>query len=73
MPFPVSVFLNCENGGVRAESGRKRGFSDTSDIVDTFSPTSINPYFLCSPMVRYENLDYKKSKFSNIRVFDIRL
>ena len=56
-----------------AVSGRKRGRSDTSDIVDIFSPTFINPTFRFSPIVKYENLDYKNPKFSNIRLFDICL
>ena len=38
-------------------SDRKYG---CSDIVDTFSPTFRNPIFLFSPIVKYENLDYKK-------------
>ena len=45
-------------------SDRKYG---CSDIVDTFSPTCRNPIFRFSLIVKYENLDYKKSKiFSNI-------
>ena len=53
-----SVFLRYQNGG----SGRKRGCSDISDIVDIFSLTFINPTFRFSPIVKYENLDYKKSE-----------
>ena len=49
------------------ESGRKCGCLDTSDIADIFSPTFLNLAFRFSPIVKYENLDYK----TNIRVFDI--
>ena len=45
-----------------AVSGRKRGCSDTSDIVDIFSPTFINATFRFSSIVKNENLDYKKSE-----------
>ena len=48
---------------------KKADVSDTSDIEDFFS-TFTNPTFRFSPIVKYENLDYNKSK---IRVFDIRL
>ena len=48
-------------------SDRKCRCSDTSDIVDTFSP---NPIFLFSPTVKYENLDYKKSEIFK-HLFDI--
>ena len=56
-----------------AESGLKRGCLDTSDIADILSPTFKNPTFRFSPVVKYENLDYKNPRFSNIRLFDIRL
>ena len=56
-----------------AVSGRKHRCLDTSDIADIFSPTFINPTFRFSPVVKYENLDYKSPRFSNIRLFDIRL
>ena len=56
-----------------AGSGRKGGCSDTSDIADIFSPTFINPTFRFSPKVKYENLDYKNPRFSNICLFDIGL
>ena len=56
-----------------AGSGRKPRFLDTSGIADIFSPSLINPTFLFSPIVKYENLDYKNPRFSNIRLFDIRL
>ena len=56
-----------------AGSGRKRGCLDTSDIADIFYPTFINPTFRFSPIVKYENLDYKDPRFSNIRYSDIRL
>ena len=56
-----------------AGSGLKRGCLDTSDIVDILSPTFKNPTFRFSPVVKYENLDYKNPRFSNIRLFDIRL
>ena len=61
LQFPV--FSNCQNGG----SGRKYG---CSDIVDTFSPTFRNPVFRSSPIVKYENLDYKKSEIFK-HLFDI--
>ena len=54
-------------------SGQKRGCLDTSDIADIFSPTFINPTFRFSPIVKYENLDYKNPIFSNIHRFVIRL
>ena len=66
--FQVSVFLNYQMAG----SGRKRGCSDTSDIVDTFSPTFINKIFRFSPVVKYENLEYKKSEIFR-HLFDIHL
>ena len=56
-----------------AGSGRKHRCLDTSDIADIFSPTFINPTFRFSPVVKYENLDYRSPRFSNIRLFDIRL
>ena len=56
-----------------AGSGRKPGCLDTSDIADIFSPTFINPTFRFSRKVKYENLDYKNPRFSNIRPFDVRL
>ena len=40
-------------------SGRKYG---CLDIVDTFSRTFRNPIFRFPPLVKYENLDYKKSE-----------
>ena len=48
-------------------SGRKYG---CSNIVDTFSPTFINPTFRLSPIAKYENLDHKKSEIFKHR-FDI--
>ena len=48
-------------------SGRKYG---CSDIVDTFSPTFRNRIFRLSPIVKYENLDYKKSEIFKY-LFDI--
>ena len=42
-----------------AGSGRKYG---CLDIVDTFSRTFRNPIFRFPPVVKYENLDYKKSE-----------
>ena len=51
-------------------SDRKCGCSDTSDIVDTFSSTFINLIFLFSPIVKCENLDYKKSEIFK-HLFDI--
>ena len=56
-----------------AGSGRKRGCLDTSDIPDIFSPTFINSTFRFSPIVEYQNLDYKNPRFSNISLFDIRV
>ena len=53
-----------------AGSDRKCGCSDTLDIVDTFSPTFINPIFGFSPVVKYENMDYKKSEiFKQLSIF----
>ena len=52
------------------ESDRKYG---CSDIEDTFSATFRNPIFQFSPVVKYESLDNKNLRFSNIRVFNIRL
>ena len=48
-------------------SDRKYG---CSDIVDTFSPTFRNPIFRFSPIVKHENLDYKKSEIFK-HLFDI--
>ena len=56
-----------------AGSGRKRGCLDTSDIADIFSQTFINPIFRFLLIVEYENLHYKKPRFSNIRLCNIRL
>ena len=53
-------------------SDQKCGCSDTSDIVDTFSPTFINPILRFSPVVKYENLDDKKSEIFK-HLFDVHL
>ena len=60
--FQFSVFLNHQNGGVRS----KTQIFGYPNIVDTFSPTFMNPIFRFSRIVRYENLDYKNPKCSNI-------
>ena len=43
--------------------------ADFSDIADFISPTFINPCFQYSLVVNIENLDFKNSRLSNIRVF----
>ena len=48
-------------------SGRKY---ECSDIMDTFSLTFRNPIFRLSPIVKYKNLDYKKSEIFK-HLFDI--
>ena len=53
-------------------SDRKCGCSDASDIVDTFSPTFINPIFRFLAVVKQENLDYKTSEIFK-HLFDIHL
>ena len=63
MPFPVPVFSNCQNGGVRSKI-RMFGYRGS------FSPTFRNPIFRLSPIVKYENLDYKKSEIFK-HLFDI--
>ena len=67
--FQFSAFLSYQNGGVRS----KTRISDILDIANIFSPTFINPTFRFSPIVKYENLDYKNPRLSNIRLFDIRI
>ena len=53
-----------QNGGVR-----KFGYLGYRGY---FSPTFINPIFRFSPIVKYENLDYKKSEIFK-HLFDIHL
>ena len=52
-------------------SDRKCGCSDTSDIVDTFLRLLYIRFFdFHLPIVKYENLDYKKSEIFK-HLFDI--
>ena len=64
--FQFPVFWNCQNGGVRL----KMQMFGYLGYRGYFSPTFINPIFLFSPIVKYKNLDYKKSEIFK-HLFDI--
>ena len=42
--------------------------SNIADIADFFPPTFINPSFRFLPVVKYENLDHKKSEIFRHRI-----
>ena len=60
--FPMCSLSTIQGGQVENE--------DNSDISDFFSNFSTVPF---SPIVKYENLDHKNLRFSNICLLDIFL
>ena len=68
--FQFSVFLNYQNGGIRSKMRRFGYLGYCGYFFSDFY--IINLIFRFSPIVRYENLDYKKSEIFK-HLFDIHL